>query len=385
MRSFLRWFLPPMVLLVGAGAFLLLWSSRPKVEARTPEVRPPLVETVATRAEALTVTVRSEGTVRPQAETTLVPEVSGKVVRVSRELVAGGTIRRGQELFALDETDYAQAVVQGEARVAAAEVRLAREEAEAEVARREWDRLHPGEEPSPLTARTLQVAEARADLAAQRAALDKAKNDLARTRIVAPYDGRVRRESVDLGQFVSRGQAIAEIYATDRAEIRLPLPDNQLAFLELDLSGRKRGPAVSLTAEFAGATHRWSGRIERTEGEIDPQTRMVHVVAVVDAPYAVRDGRPPLTVGMFVEAEIEGRAYDAVHRLPRRVLRGDDELWVIDGEDRLHRRTVDVLRATTDEVIVRRGLADGERVCLTSLAAVTDGMQVRTTGTESGS
>ncbi len=269
--------------------------------------------------------------------------------------------RAGETLFKIDPYDYQQAVIQARAEVARAKLRLAQEEAEARVARKEWGDLGNGEAKA-LTLREPQLEEARAALAAAEAQLDKTERDLDRTRVRAPYAGRVREEQVDVGQFVTIGAPVATIYSVDYAEVRLPLPNNELAYLEIPLDYRddpqtNPGPRVVLRSEFAGKTFEWEGRIVRTEGEIDPTSRMVHVVAQVKDPYAkgADPERPPLAVGMFVQAEIEGRRVTEVAVLPRAALRGRDQLLVVDGEDRLRFRQVEVGRTTDTEVIVAGG------------------------------
>jgi multidrug efflux pump subunit AcrA (membrane-fusion protein) len=195
----------------------------------------------------------------------------------------------------------------------------------------------------------------------------------------------VRSESVDVGQFVSRGAAIARLFAVDYAEIRLPVPDADLAHIELPAYYRGeqgvRGPDVTLHAELAGVRRTWQGYVVRTEGEIDPHTRMLRLVARVDDPYARQDpARIPLPLGLFVDAEIAGREVQGAVVLPRAALRDANHVLVIDAEDRLHSREVTVLRATQDEIVIGGGLAAGERVCTSPLETVVDGMRVRVAG-----
>ena len=238
-------------------------------------------------------------------------------------------------------------------------------------------------DPRALTLHEPQLEDARAAVAAAEASLDRAKRNLDRAELRAPYVGRVRRKNVDIGQFVTVGSSVATIYAVDYAEIRLPLPDEELAYLDLPLSYRgsqnRVGPPVTLRAQFAGRTHTWQGRIVRAEGEIDPVSRMVHVVAQVKDPYAPgRDlSRPPLAVGMYVEAEIAGRVATEVAVLPRAALSGPSQVLVVDEESRLRFRTVELLRSTTEAIVVRAGLEAGEMVSVSPLEAVTDGMKVR--------
>jgi RND family efflux transporter MFP subunit len=199
--------------------------------------------------------------------------------------------------------------------------------------------------------------------------------------MTAPYDGRVRSERVDAGQFVRRGEAIGTVYAVDFAEVRLPIHANELAYLDLPIS--KAGQAlatqseVTLSAEFAGTVHSWQGKVVRTEGELDPTTRMVQVVAQVANPYDSRQERAPLAVGLFVDAMIHGKTISNATVLPRSALRRGNQVFVVDEQDRLRFRTVNVLRLVDDQVYIGEGLRGGERVCVSALQSTTDGMLVR--------
>ncbi|MEW6741216.1 MAG: efflux RND transporter periplasmic adaptor subunit [Planctomycetota bacterium] len=376
----------PLVVLAGAGfGAAAIIRAKPPVESHRPEIRPPLVLVERVRLSDRQLAITSQGTVSPRTESQLIPEVSGRVVWVAPAFVPGGFFAKDEVLLRIDKLDYERAVVRATADVAARRLRLAQEEAEAAVARDEWAEIGGGAEAAPLTLRVPHLEEARASLAAAEAALEQAKRDLERTEVRAPYAGRVRQKLVDVGEFVTRGAPVARLYAVDYAEIRLPLPDSELAFVDLPLGYRggddvREGPRVHLHAEFAGATHEWEGEIVRTEGEIDPASRMVHAVARVEDPYgrAGAEERPPLAVGLFVSAEIEGHLAKGVACLPRAALRGSSQVWVIDGDSRLRFRKVDVLRTTRTEAIVRGGLEEGERVCLSAMEAVTDGMRVCT-------
>jgi RND family efflux transporter MFP subunit len=207
----------------------------------------------------------------------------------------------------------------------------------------------------------------------------QAERNLERTWIRAPYAGRVRRTHVDVGQYLAPGTPVAEIFATDYIEVRLPVRDSELAFLDVPLDGSsgRDGPTVVLRGEFAGTAHSWEGSIVRTEGEIDPQTRMVHLIARVEAPYEGH-GSAPLSVGLFVGAEISGEPLENVFVIPRSALRQGNEVLLVDSEDRLRLRAVDVARIERERVFLRGGVEPGERICLSSLQVVSDGMKVRT-------
>lgn len=374
--------LPLAVLAVAGAAAVVLVRSRPPVETQPPLFEAPGVRVHEVTARDVRLTVISQGTVSPRTESQLVPEITGRVIRVAASFAEGGFFEAGDMLVEIDPFDYQQAVVAARSQLAQARLRLAQEEAEAEVARREWDELGRGD-PRALTLREPQLDDARASVAAAESNLERSGRDLERAEIVAPYAGRIRVKNVDVGQFVTIGTAVATIYAVDVAEVRLPLPDAELAYLNLPLSFRggqnQPTPRVTLRTTFAGETHEWDGRIVRTEGEIDPVSRMVHVVAQVEDPYAPgpNPNRPPLAVGMYVEAEIEGRMVRDVAVVPRAALRGRDQVLVVDAADKLIFRDVDILRATTDSIFVRDGLAEGELVVVSPLDAPTDGMQVQ--------
>ena len=388
LRRILMIVLPLAVLGLGVFATVAMIEARAEPETKPVEIPPLLVRVITVEPETLSLKVRAEGTVAPRTESQLVPEVAGRVVEVSPSLAAGGFFEEGEALLKIEAREYDLAVIRANAAIAQAKLRLATERQEAEVARKEWRALGQGE-PNPLVVREPQIAEALAALASAEAALEQAKFDLERTVVRAPYAGRVRSKQVDVGQFVQRGAPVATLYSVDLAEVKLPIPDAELEFVNLPLAYRgaaesARGPAVTLTARFAGREHKWRGRIVRTEGEIDPATRMVHAIAQVEDPYAPgRDARrPPLAVGMFVEAEIDGRRVSNIVRLPRTALRGDSRVLVVDSTNRLYYREVDIFRLDRDRALVRGGLEPGDRVCVSNIEAAVNGMKVRISESE---
>jgi RND family efflux transporter MFP subunit len=370
--------LPFVILALGVLATFVLIATRPRVEPSPPEVRVPLVRVLPVTTETLRLSVHTHGEVRPRTESDLVPEVSGTVRWASPSLVSGGFFDAGEPLLRIDPLDY---------EVALESARATRARAESDVARaeRELARQRSLAEQDVTSAARLDDAEtsARAVHAALRqaeAALLQAERNLARCEIRAPYAGRVREEQVDVGQFVNRGAPVARIYAVDFAEVRLPIPDEELAHLDLALvrSADDGGPEVTLHADFAGRRQAWTGRVVRTEGELDPKTRMVHVVARVDDPYRpAQPGAAPLSVGLFVDAEIHGRELAGAVRIPRAALREGDRVFLADAEDRLRIRSVEVAQRGREEIVIRGGLATGERVILSALSVPVDGMPVR--------
>jgi RND family efflux transporter MFP subunit len=384
MTKKIRFIYPIGILFIGIiGAFIMV-KSRPKIEKKEVTFPPPLVRAQTIRLQHVQLVVNSQGTVSPRTESELFAQVAGQVIAVSPAFARGGFFAKDEVLIRVDPRDYEFAISRLKAEVAQAKLRLAQEKGEASVAREEWEKLGEGEEANPLVLREPQLAQARAALVAAEASLNQAELNLERTRIKAPFDGRVRSKNVDLGEYVGPGIPVATIYAVDYAEVRLPVPDDQMAYLDCCIDYRGQDPSnlnidVILKANYAGQRHEWEGKIVRIEGEIDPKTRMVTLVARVDNPYSQPEEgtRPPFAVGLFVNAEIKGRFVEKVAVVPRSALRGSDRVLVIDGENRLHFRDIAVLKADAETVVLSSGLADGERLCLSPLETVVDGMHVR--------
>jgi len=379
--------LPLLVLAGGASLAYFVATSKPEVERGVPEVPPPLITVIEAHRMDVPLDVASQGTVEPRTESTLVAQVSGRILSVSQDFAAGSFVSEGQSLVRIDPADWELAVEQARAQVASAEVRLQLEEAEAELAVREWRDLGRGGEPSALAAREPQVQEARAALDSARARLAQAALDLERAEVRAPFTGRLRAKRADVGQFVSPGTPLATLFATDWAEVRLPVPKDQLAFLDLDLeSGRLNGsgPPVRLSAEIAGGAPTWPARVVRTGGTIDPRTRMLDVFARIDDPYGrrrstrEREGWNALPMGLFVEAQISGRVAKGAFEVPRVALRPDGRLMMVDDDDTLRFVDIEVIRITGDMVVVGTGLEDGARLPVSPLETPVEGMKVRT-------
>jgi RND family efflux transporter MFP subunit len=390
--------LPVAILLTGVALAAMLFGLRPEPESHPPEVPIPSVQVESVRLEPVEFVVHAHGTVAPRTEGDLVPQVSGPVVWVSPALAAGGFFQVGEPLVRIERADYEVELETSRAAVARGEAEHARALKQLERQRRLADSSVASDANYDDAIQREKVSSA--VLREAHAQLERATRNLERTELRAPYAGRVRSRDVGTGEFVNRGDPIARIYAVDYAEVRLPIPDAELRYLDLPVLFREdtpdsTGPEVTLRARFAGADHSWQGNVVRTEGEIDARTRMVHVVARVEDPYGRTAGgeaegdspeagdRPPLAVGLFVEAEIRGRRVAQAAVLPRAALHGDDRVVTVDAERRLHHRSVDVLRVERDRVVIAGGLREGEEVLVSVLNAVVDGMLVRVTPTTS--
>ena len=363
------------ILAAAAGiAFGLAKGLRQEPPKREIDDRALLVDVLALETMSAQLAVRSQGTVLPRTQTTLGAEVGGTIVEISPKFIPGGVFGAGEVLLRIDATDYRVAVRQAEALVkqrkiefdGAAKLRQQGYRAEAEY------------------------ASAAAALASAEAELVRAQRNLERTEIHLPYEGMVLSKEADLGQFVSPGVRLGVTFATDYAEVRLPLTDQDLAFVDLPeateiaKTGAAQGPAVTLSATRMGKPANWEARIVRSEGVVDEKSRVTYAVARIDDPYRLHREGIPLPVGTFVTADIAGRAMDDVIRVPRSALRAASQLLIVDDDNRIRIRDVDVIRSDARYAYIGGGVEAGERIAVSAIETPLNGMYVRTTDRPEG-
>ncbi|MHC4068604.1 MAG: efflux RND transporter periplasmic adaptor subunit [Planctomycetota bacterium] len=346
----------------------------------------PLVRTELIQRKDIQMIVSGYGTVKPHLQVEIVPQVSGKIVYVNPSFKAGGFIKAGETLLQIDPRDYELALQQAEAVVAEAQVRLDLEKAEAQVARNEWDQINPGTEPSsPLVLREPQIRQAQAQLESTKAQLATAELNLERTKVSLPVDVRIIDERADLGQYVMTGQSLGSAYGIEIVEIEVPIEDWELAWFDIpddSISFNGQGPTTgetlaSVEADFAGKRHSWTGRVIRTTGQVDETSRLVSVVVEVSKPFENTDSRPPLMPGTFVEVFIKGNFLKNAAAIPRYAVHNGNEIWVVNN-NRLHIQTLQIVRRDTDFIYVVSGIEDNTIIVVSSLDAVTNGMEIRT-------
>lgn len=386
LQSILRVLLPLVIL--GGCVYTAWWLISNPPEQKQMEAPPNLVRVEGTALHKTTYALKahSQGMVQPRTRSTLLPEVSGKIIEMNPAFRPGGFFAKDEVLMKLDPVDYDTAIIVARAAQAQAEVTVAEEKARAEQARENWKAMGRSGQPSALVVRAPQVAQAEADVASAKARVLKAQRDLERTVIRAPYAGQVLEQMVDVGQFVTQGTTLGRIFAVDYVEIRLPLPERESQFLNLPQPFRDQAvadnPKVGLKASVAGKPVFWEGRIVRVEGSLDEQTRQATAVAQVTDPYARRaDNAPPLTIGSFVEAEIAGQTLSDVYVIPRNAVRAGNEIILIDRpQNTLRRLSVDPLVSTEKHIVISatapKAPKEGDVLCLTPIPFPADGARV---------
>lgn len=373
--------LPVLVLIGSVGGFVLMGAFKPAPEEKAEIIEALPVLTAVARSEPVTITVHSQGAVRARSEVSLAAEITGRVAYVSPNFLAGAQFKQGETLVRLESREYELGIVQAEAAVAQAKTALLQEISEGQVASQGAEQLGISQV-SDLTLRRPQRAQAEAQLASAEARLDEARLQLNRTRIVAPFSGRVRQKTVNIGAYVSPGVQLGDIYASDVVEIALALTDADLANLGLGIgfseSSGQKGPPVALTATVAGVPHRWSGRITRTDSGFDPETRVLFAYVEVADPYGKgADNGTPLATGLYVDASIAGRALEESIVLPRTALRGKASVYVARNDDTLEIRPVSVAFSDRERLVLTSGVAEGEKVVTSPVRAAASGMKIK--------
>jgi len=380
MRAWIRIVVPVAVLAVGIAGAVWMGSQGNPPEQRPAEQAAVLVETVRPAASTGHFIIRAQGTITPKIETSLVSEVTGKIVWLSDDFVAGGVFEAGQVLARVDPSDYRTALLAADAELASARATLADEQARSDAAREDFERLYgDSRTPSELLLRLPQVERARAAVQAQEAAVARAQRELERTEINLPFSGMVRARDVSLGQFVSVGTPLGTAFSTATAEIRLPLSQEDIAYLEVNFSERRRAMnlPVALQAKIAGTSVRRTASVVRTEGVIDANTRLVYLVAELEDPYALAaDNAAALPMGTFVEAQIQGRSAEGLTIIPGAALRQGDQVYLANHEDRLEIVNVDVMRQTAREVYITDELGEAPRVIVTAIPTPIPGLRL---------
>ncbi len=377
-----KYFWPASVMLLGLALSYLLLVGKPAPEpVSTAEPMAPLVDVLQVSPQDLRLSVTTQGTVRPHTEINIVSQVGGLVEAVDVHFADGGFFDVGTELVKVEDADYRFAEVRAKARVADAAQLVAQEKGRGRQAAREWRDLG-NDEANQLFLRKPQLAGAEAALNAAEADLEEARLNLRRTSILAPFNGRVREKMVDVGQYITPGTPVARVYDTDVVEVRLPLTDRQVALLNLPLnyqdhSVRGEGAEATLRARFADREWTWQGRVVRTDASIDVDSRVVYAVVEVEQPFQPDpdSGRPPLSIGLFVEAEIAGREMREVVVLPRDAMLNDGRVLLVDKDDRLQSSAVRVLKSSARQAWVQ-GLPEGSRVVVSQPSLAVAGMRV---------
>lgn len=394
------------ILLAGVAFAVIMVKTKPTPQKSEEKVVAPLVEVAPITVGTKPIRMQLHGEVMPARSVVVMPEVGGRVMWQSPELVPGGMVQKGEPLVRLDARDYALAVQQQQAQLSSQKVNLQLEESRKTVAEREWDLfnkerrdagLPPLEakegEDDRLALREPQRKSAEIAVKSADSSLARAQLQLAKTTITAPFNAFVRSESVDVGQLVSPGFQLATLVGTDAFWVQVSVPVDKLAYIDLP-NGDQPGSKADIYMETGNGRVERRGEVVRLLGDLDPVGRLARILVEVRDPFGLEPAEPgakiesgdetapqqaelPLLLGSFVRAEIAGVELEGVAEIPRLALRENDRIFVLDAEDKLDIRTIDVVWGDDDQVVVKGKVKNGERLILTSLPAPVQGMKLR--------
>ncbi|NQZ21684.1 MAG: efflux RND transporter periplasmic adaptor subunit [Colwellia sp.] len=370
--------------ILAAGILLFVgFSSMKKPPEEKPEVdNTPIVAVKEIHVAPMSLTVNSYGIVKPKYETELVAQVSGQIVELADIFVRGGFISKNQLLARIDPNDYQAALIEAEANMASARAALEKERAQGQVAEREWKRI-TDTSPTELSLRKPQLAQELARVKSAQASVLRAKRNLERTEIRAPYDAMIESRTIGLGSFVGTGSKVGKLLGTDVAEIRLPVADNQLQFLE----AQGENAQVDLIGTYAGKNVTWQAKIARSEGVIDSKSRMSYLVAEINDPYGLKANfnsskQNPVRFGSYVTANILGVSLESAAVLPRYLV-DNNRVAILDADSKLHYADIIIARQEGSNVIVTSGLHEGDQIIVSALDYPVNGMKLALQGSKS--
>ena len=366
-----KYFGPGFLLLSILIAFLMILN-KPSAELKDKEISVPYVRTMMLLPQTVNAQISSQGFIKPKSELNIISQLNARVEWVSKKMEEGSSFSQGDTLIKLDQRDYELALITAEANVLNAKVNLQRERAESDLANKEWGRVGDGSG-SALALRKPQLAQAEANFEASKANLERAKRDMDRAIFIAPFDGRVRSRSADIGTTTFPGTPLGSIYATEKFEIQLPIADQDVKFTGLDFNGlqipyeKQLEVSINLNGDIV------KGKIIRAEAEVDPKTRMLSVIASVGENNSEVGNQ--VLVGQYAQALITGTEINDVYVIPRNNIR-NQSLWVVNSNMELMNRPVGVLRYENKYALVNEGIEEGDRLLTSRLSSLINGQKV---------
>ena len=374
--------LMPIGILLGSIVITVVLIRNPtRVSESSPEIIPISVRVAEVQSESVQLFIESQGKAQAVRQASLSSNVQGPVAWVSPSLEAGAYVKAGEPLLRLELADFETAVTRSRASYEQASAEAAFATADlARITELAAKRL-ASESELQNAERAATVATAR--LADAEATLKQSELDAERSILRAPFNAVVASRDVELGQFVNRAQSVAVLFDADSVDVRVPLAIRQLGYLDVPMGFRgefdsAQAPQVELTGSYGGKQYTWEGKLLRTEATIDPNSNTVQSIIRIEQPSADRGGESiPLPIGLFVEARIAGKLVEDIISLPRSVIRNNSQVLVVDAENKMYYRDVDIYRLEQDRVLISGGLLPGEKICTSPIQAVVDGMSVR--------
>lgn len=371
--------------LTAIGYFALISLEKGPKTVPSKIKRPPGVDLLSVEFYNKPLTINLNGNLSPIHKTEIASEVTGSVVDLSDRLVKGGYFKKGELILTIDDSDYKTAVAQANAELYSIKLNVEKEMELAKQAKEDWKELGDGA-PTDLALRKPQIKQVLSELKAYEASLDKAKRDLEKTKIRAPYDCMISSKSVSVGTLVTPGVSLFEIFNVDRAQIRLGISPEDAVFIDLPRSGKlmKKGKKIEISWMENRSLLKRDGYISRTEGEVDPETRYQYLVVTIDDPYGLKSRVAPVKIGQFVSVDIPGKMIEKSLLLPAGAISPDKKVLKVNEKNMIHFESVNVLRRMGKNVLVTGNLEKDSKVVISKLDFPVEGTMVKINGVKNG-
>jgi len=371
------------IILCAAVIIYLLFAFKPEAKKRKIPETIVRVDVIHAHKTSYPVVVNANGTIEAETRGNLVAQIRGEIVKVSNNFKTGGSFKKGDLLIQIDPRDYQADLSQSLASLSQAQANYTQEQANSDQALLDWRRLGNKDQAPALVARKPQLAAAKAQLDSAKATQQTAKLNLTRTTLTAPYDGRVIERRAALGQYVSIGEAIAEVFSTDGIEVRLPMSQDEFNQVGLDSFSSESADqfTVQLSTTIGTKDYTWDAQLIRTNSTFDINTRQIDVFAKVLDPFGKESGQPALTIGQFVTARLEGRVVEDVFVIPNKSIREGNYVYVV-RDEKLAKQSIKIIWQDDQNALVKDGISDGELVVTTSLNSTLAGARAKLADTK---
>ena len=397
MKKLLRVIVPVLILILGLAGAMVIVANAPKVNRKKPVIVAPTVETVVLERVDYQTKITANGTVIPSRQVSLKSQVSGNIVWQNEKLVPGKSFRTGEKILKIDQRDYEFSVTQREEAVANAEYQLKLEAEQGEIAKEEWellgDSISSTEEGKSLALREPQMKKALASLESAKSSLDKAKLDLERTVITAPFNSIVRKENSEKGQFVSANIELATLVGTDYFWIQIALPYDKLAYLEIPESSSEKGSSVEILLQAGAVDSKRQGTVVQLLSDLEEMGRLARVIVKVDDPLLLNsrqadEAEYPLLLGSYVTVNIDSEMLEDVFPIPLKAMRDSDEIaagtsadkgrvWILTEDNLLEERDIELVWQNDQYAFACSGLNEGEKLIVSNVSSPLKGMKLR--------
>ncbi len=359
--------------------WLLQTSTKAKPKKRAP--RAVLVEIKKLYPGSKQLRISAMGIVKPAQEVEIKSKVSGTLLSIGDNVIPGGFVQENEVLFQLDPVDLKISARQLSSELKKAKSNLELEKGNQRVSKKEYELLGETVQPEEraLILRQPQLKNLTAALEIVQAKLESAELDIKRTTIRAPFNGVIQSRYVDVGSQIGIATPLSHLVGTDEFWVEVTLPVNKLQWLELPIGNSDQGSIAIIKSGFerSESTSR-EGRVIRLAPDLEEKGRMAKLLVSVKAPLSQqRDGyKIPLLLGSFVQVEILGTYLDDVVILERKYLRDGEHVWILNEDNRLTIRKVEIVYKDRDLVCLRK-IQKGERVIVSDLPVAVEGMELQ--------